>query len=63
MVKCPFCGFEGGFEELKSWKFLFYDVKLLQCSKCRRKFNHYFGVSPRGKRSEFVIRVGWRRRK
>jgi transposase-like protein len=60
MVKCPFCGSEGGFNELKSWKFLFYDVKLLHCSKCGRKFNHYFGASPRGKKVEFVIRIGRR---
>jgi len=58
MVKCPFCGSEGGFKELKSWKFRFYDVKRLSCSKCSGIFNHYLGVSPKTKkRSEFVIRV------
>jgi hypothetical protein len=61
MVKCPFCGSEGGFKELKSWKFRFYDVKLLQCSKCGKKLNYYHGISPRtGKKSEFVIRMGLR---
>jgi hypothetical protein len=63
LVKCPFCGSEGGFKELKSWKFRFYDVKLLQCSKCERKFNYYSGVSSKGRRSEFVIRIGQRLRK
>jgi endogenous inhibitor of DNA gyrase (YacG/DUF329 family) len=37
MVKCPFCGSEDNFKELKSWKFLFYDVKLPHCSKCGKK--------------------------
>ena len=39
------------------WKFLFYSVKRLQCPKCGGIFNLYSGVSPKGKRSEFVIRV------
>jgi len=64
MVKCPFCGSEGGFKELKSWKFRFYDVKLLECLKCGKKLNYYHGISPRtGKKSEFVIRVGLRGRR
>jgi Zn ribbon nucleic-acid-binding protein len=63
MVKCPFCGSEGGFDKLKSWKFRFYDVKLLQCSRCGRKFNHYSGVSSKNKRSEFVIRIGQKLRR
>ena len=58
MVKCPFCGSEEGFKELKSWKFRFYNVKRLSCSKCNGIFNHYLGVTPKTKkRSEFVIRV------
>jgi hypothetical protein len=48
-MKCPFCGPEGNFEELK-----------FQCSKCGRKFDHYFGVSLGGKKVEFVIRIGRR---
>jgi len=64
VVKCPYRGFEGDFKALKTWKFRFYDVKLLECPKCKGEFNHYYGVSPRsGKASEFVIRIGWRRRK
>jgi hypothetical protein len=63
MVKCLFCGFEGGFKELRSWKFRFYGVKLLQCSKCGRKINYYSGVSSKGKRSEFVIRIRQRLRR
>jgi hypothetical protein len=58
MVKCPFCRSEGGFDELKSWRFRFYDVKRLLYLKCNSIFNHYLGISPKtNKRSEFVIRV------
>ena len=60
MVKCPYCGYEGKFEEVREpWKFRFYTVKTLQCPKCKCNsiFNHYLGASPRGKKSEFVIRI------
>jgi len=57
VVKCPYCGYKGDFKPLKTWKFRFYDVKMLECSRCGGRFNHYFGVSPRGRCSEFVIRV------
>jgi predicted nucleic-acid-binding Zn-ribbon protein len=64
MVKCPYCGNEGYFEELRNpWEFLFYSVKRLQCPKCSGIFNLYSGVSPKGKRSEFTIRVKPRRGK
>jgi uncharacterized C2H2 Zn-finger protein len=57
-IKCPYCGLEGEFRALKTWKFRFYDVEMLVCPKCKGVFNHYYGVSPSsGKRSEFVIRV------
>jgi transposase-like protein len=57
VVKCPYCGYEGEFKPLKTWKFRFYEVKRLECPKCHRVFNHYQGLSPAGKMSEFVIRV------
>jgi len=58
MVRCPFCNFEASFKELRgSWKFRFYSVKRLRCMKCNGIFNLYSGVSPKGKKSEFVIRV------
>jgi len=57
MVNCPYCNCEGGFRELKSWRFKFYSVKRLQCPKCEGISNHYSGVSPKGRRAEFVIRV------
>ena len=57
MVKCPYCGYSGKFKEHKSWHFRFYEVKRLECLKRHGVFNHYYGVSPRGRKSEFVIRV------
>jgi uncharacterized Zn finger protein len=57
ILKCPFCGYEGSFEVLKKWKFRFYDVKRAKCPKCGGIFNHYSGISPTGKHSEFYIRV------
>jgi transposase len=57
VVKCPYCGYEGEFKPLETWKFRFYEVKHLECPKCHGVFNHYRGLSPAGKRSEFVIRV------
>ena len=57
VVKCPYCGYEGEFKPLKTWKFRFYEVKCLECPKCYGVFNHYQGLSPAGKMSEFVIRV------
>jgi transposase-like protein len=57
MVKCPYCNNEGGFKEIKSWRFRFYNVKRLQCPNCNGIFNYYYGVSSRGRRSEFVIKV------
>jgi hypothetical protein len=57
MVKCPYCANEKDFKELKNWKFRFYSVKRLQCPKCNGIFNHYSGVSPKGRKSEFMIRV------
>jgi len=58
MVKCPYCGFEGEFKSLKTWRFRFYDVEKLECPNCRGIFDHYHGLSPRSnKMSEFVIRI------
>lgn len=59
MIKCPYCNFEGEFREIRApWKFRFYTVKLLQCPKCQRIFNYYYGVSPKtGKISKFTIRL------
>jgi len=57
LVKCPYCGYEAKFRLLKSWRFRFYDVKMLECPNCGGRFNNYLGVTSRGRRSEYVIRI------
>jgi transposase len=57
VVRCPYCGFGSKFELIKTWKFRFYDVRMLECPRCGERFNHYVGVTSRGRFSEFVIRV------
>jgi len=57
MRKCPYCGHAGEFKVLKTWKFRFYNVERLECPNCKGVFNYYSGISPRGKKSEFLIRV------
>jgi len=57
MVKCPYCGYEGEFSLIKNWRFRFYDVKMFECPNCHSVFNHYTGVSVKGKASEFVIKI------
>jgi len=67
MVRCPFCGYEADVSRFKllrdPWRFRFYEVKMLECPKCRGIFNYYYGVSPRtGKVSEYVIKIRPRNR-
>ncbi|MEM1832524.1 MAG: hypothetical protein QXJ97_13465 [Desulfurococcaceae archaeon] len=65
MVKCPFCGFESGlngFKQLREpWRFGFYEVKMLECPRCRSMFNYYEGTSLRGRHMVFVVKVRPRR--
>ncbi|MCY0868417.1 MAG: hypothetical protein OWQ48_04210 [Desulfurococcus sp.] len=60
-VKCPFCGYTGelsSFKQLREpWRFRFYTVVRLECPKCHNIFNYYHGVSPRGKTSEFTVKI------
>jgi len=65
MVKCSYCNYEDNvleFEPLREpWKFGFYIVRMLECLKCDGIFNYYSGVSPKGRKSEFMIMLGGRR--
>lgn len=56
MVRCPFCGYEGEYRLLKTWKYRWWDVYLYQCPKCGRKFRYQ--VDPTGKRKSFTIKLG-----
>jgi len=57
MVKCPYCGYKGEFILLKTWKYSFWDVELYKCPKCNGKFRYQHGISPKGKKSEYIMRV------
>ncbi|MEM4005148.1 MAG: hypothetical protein QXM43_05890 [Desulfurococcaceae archaeon] len=65
MVRCPFCGLESSLEDFKmlreSWKYGFYEVRRLECPKCKGVFNYYEGTSPRGRHMVFVVKVRPRR--
>ncbi len=66
-IKCPYCDFIGDFKSIKSWRFRFYAVTMLECPKCGGVFNYYKGISPRkGTLSEFYVKMkprGIKRRK
>jgi len=61
VIKCPFCGFEADASSFKllrePWRFRFYEVRMLECPRCRNVFNYYEGTSPRGKQSSFTIKM------
>jgi len=61
MVKCPYCGYEAKVENFRlikpPWKFRFYEVKSLECPRCNGIFNYYSGISPKGRKVEFTIRM------
>jgi len=60
MVECPYCGYKADVSQFKllrePWPFSFYNVKRLECPKCHKAFNYYYGISPASNRpSEFTI--------
>ncbi|MEM1596141.1 MAG: hypothetical protein QXS24_03190 [Desulfurococcaceae archaeon] len=61
MVRCPFCGFEANANNFKllrePWRHGFYEVRMLECPKCKSRFNYYEGVLPKGKHSSFKIKL------
>ncbi len=58
MVKCPYCGYEGDFMLLKTWKYKWWNVFYYKCPKCGKKFRYQ--VDPEGKRKSYIIKVGIR---
>lgn len=61
VIKCPYCGYKNeikSFDSIKSWKFRFYTVTMLECPKCGGIFNYYKGISPsKGTLSEFYVKI------
>jgi DNA-directed RNA polymerase subunit RPC12/RpoP len=60
MVKCPYCGFEGDLNPLKTWKYVLWDVYFYECPSCKGRFRYQ--VDPTGRRGSYVIRVGVKRK-
>jgi len=56
MVKCPYCGYEGDFKLLKTWKYKWWDVYLYECPRCEDRFR--WQADPEGKRKNYIIKVG-----
>jgi transposase-like protein len=57
-MKCPFCG-SSNVEKIKEWNMprRGYHVVHYVCRNCGGRFNHYVG-----RRREFVLRVGFKKR-
>jgi DNA-directed RNA polymerase subunit RPC12/RpoP len=55
VVKCPYCGFEGEFKLLKTWRYRWWNVYLYECPKCSGRFRYQ--VDPTGKRKDYVMRL------
>ena len=46
MTKCPYCGYEGEFKLLKTWRYRWWDVYFYECPKCNGRFRYQ--VDPKG---------------
>lgn len=60
VVRCPYCGFEGKYKLLKTWRYSWWNVYFYECPNCRRKFRYQ--VDPEGKKKSFTIKIGMRRK-
>ena len=61
VVKCPYCGYEGEFKLLKTWKYRWWNVYLYECPRCGGRFRYQ--VDPEGKRRSFIIKTSFRVKK
>jgi hypothetical protein len=61
LAKCPYCGYEGEFKLLKTWRYRWWEVYFYECPKCNGRFR--WQVDPSGRYRSYVIRVGVRGRR
>jgi hypothetical protein len=54
LVKCPYCGYEGEFKLLKTWRYRWWEAYFYECPKSHGRFG--FHVDPIGKRKSFIIK-------
>jgi hypothetical protein len=53
VVKCPYCGYEGEFKLIKTWRYRWWNVYFYARPKCSAHFASY--VDSEDKRKSFVI--------
>jgi uncharacterized Zn finger protein len=56
VVKCPYCGYEGEFKLIKTWRYKWWDAYFYECLNCCRRFRYQ--VNPAGKYKSYVMKVG-----
>jgi len=54
VVKCPYCGYEGRFELLKTWRYSRWDVHYYECPRCAGRFGFY--LEPSGRCRSFIVK-------
>jgi hypothetical protein len=55
VVKCPYCGYEGEFNPLKTWRYRWWNVYFYKCLKYNARFR--LQVDPAGRDKSFVIKL------
>jgi uncharacterized Zn finger protein len=58
VIKCHYCGYEGEFKLIKTWKYSWWSVYFYECLKCGGNFRYQ--VDPRSKYKSYIMRVGIR---
>jgi DNA-directed RNA polymerase subunit RPC12/RpoP len=58
VAKCPYCGYEGEFKLLKTWRYRWWNVYFYECPKCNRRFRYQ--VDPKGAKKSYVMKIGKR---
>jgi len=59
MVKCPYCGYEGEFKLIKTWRYSGGMYTSMNAQMCGGRFRYQ--VDPTGKYKSYVMRVGVKR--
>jgi len=59
VVRCPYCGFEGGFKLIKTWRYRVWDVYCYECPKYGGRFR--WQVDPSGRYRSYAMKMRSRR--
>jgi hypothetical protein len=55
LAKCPYCGYEGDFKLLETWRYRWWDVYFYEWPKCNGRFRWQVDSSSRYR--SYAIRV------